>query len=1091
MNDVPFLLLAQNAMLLLGAAFLFDMVTHRFRLRQSLLMQAFAGFALGALGITVMLTSWVFGPGIVFDTRSILLGISGLFFGAFPTVIAMAMTAAFRIFQGGTGLLTGVLVILSSGLIGIAWRRFRRRRVGEISWGELYLFGVVVHAAMLGWMLMLPWTTALRVLSSIALPVILIYPAVTALLGVWMTSRCRREQAQEALKESEERYRSLFDHNIDAVLLSSPDGRIFKANAEACRIFGRAEEAICLAGRDGLFDPSDLRLPAALEERARTGRFRGELNMIRNDGTTFPAEISSALFTDQAGERRTTLIIRDITERKRIEQDMLLKDELLRMTGTMAKVGGWEFDAQTGSGTWTDEVARIHDLDPASETNLEIGLSFYEAESREKIERAIRQAVEEAKPYDLELEITSAAGTRKWVRTMGLPLVDGGRVVRVRGIFQDITESRRARDAIAKSEEKFRKAYYTSPDPVGINRLADGMYVSINPAFSRITGYTEQEVIGKTSWELNLWHSAEDGQKLVEDLRRDGQVTNFEAVFRMKNGDLRDGLMSATIIDLDGTPHILNITRDITEQKRAQEKLRESEKKYRWVVDNTADVIAVTDMDLHFTSISPSILRLRGYTAEEAMAQSLDQVMTPESMRIIAAAFEEEMKLEAGGTADPGRSRILELQEYRKDGSIIWVENTLSYLRDENQKPLGFISVSRDITQRMQYEERLERQLRQLAALREIDMAITGSLDMRVTLSVLLDQATATLGVDAADVLLLDPYSHKLAFAAGRGFLTDALKYSDISPGEGFAGKAALDRRTISIPDLRQEGTELFIKSPLLAEEKFISYYCVPLIAKGHVKGVLEIFNRTSLDPDPEWMDYLKALATQAAIAIENAALFDDLQKSNLEIVLSYDSTLEGWSRALDMRDRETEGHSRRVTETTVKFAQKMGIRNNELVHVRRGALLHDIGKMGIPDSILLKPGALNDDEWKIMRNHPVKAYELLFPIAYLRPALDIPYAHHEKWDGTGYPRGLKGQQIPLAARIFAIVDTWDALLSERPYRPAWPEQKAIAHIREQAGHQFDPELVRVFLAFLDEQKNHDQPPANVPAGSSFRHRLG
>jgi PAS domain S-box-containing protein len=491
-------------------------------------------------------------------------------------------------------------------------------------------------------------------------------------------------------------------------------------------------------------------------------------------------------------------------------------------------------------------------------------------------------------------------------------------------------------------------------------------------------------------------------------------------------------------------------------------------------------------MDLRFTYVSPSILRLRGFTPKEAMAQTMDQAVTPESMRVIAAAFEEEMKLEAGGTADPGRSRILELQEYRKDGSIIWVENTMSYIRDENLKPMGFISVSRDITGRKQNEERLKGRLRQLAALREIDMAITGSLDMRVTLSVFLDQVTETLGVDAAGVLLLDPYSHRLAFAAGRGFLTDALRHTNISLGEGFAGQAARDRRMISIPDMHQEGRELFRKSPLLSNEKFVSYYCAPLIAKGHVKGVLEIFNRTPLNPDPEWMDYLEALATQAAIAIDNASLFDDLQKSNLEIVLSYDSTLEGWSRALDMRDRETEGHSRRVTEMTVKIAQKMGIRNSELVHVRRGALLHDIGKMGIPDSILLKPGALNDEEWKIMRNHPAKAYELLSPISYLRPALDIPYAHHEKWDGTGYPRGLKGEQIPLVARIFAIVDTWDALRSDRPYRSAWPEQKAIEYIRAQAGLHFDPDLVRVFLDILDEWEETDRRAEDGSPGPLF-----
>src|SRR5207249_2272104 len=219
-------------------------------------------------------------------------------------------------------------------------------------------------------------------------------------------------------------------------------------------------------------------------------------------------------------------------------------------------------------------------------------------------------------------------------------------------------------------------------------------------------------------------------------------------------------------------------------------------------------------------------------------------------------------------------------------------------------------------------------------------------------------------------------------------------------------------------------------------------------------------FHGSPLDPDPEWLDFLEALAGQAAIAVDNTWLFDDLQRSNTELSLAYDTTLEGWSNALDLRDKETEGHTQRVTEMTMRLAQAMGVSSASLVHIRRGALLHDIGKMGIPDSILLKPGPLTGEEWEIMRRHPVYAYELLSPIAFLRPALDIPYCHHEKWDGTGYPRGLKGEQIPLAARIFAIVDVWDALRSARPYRAAWPRDKGPGHVRTPSGSHFGPHVV-------------------------------
>ena len=247
-----------------------------------------------------------------------------------------------------------------------------------------------------------------------------------------------------------------------------------------------------------------------------------------------------------------------------------------------------------------------------------------------------------------------------------------------------------------------------------------------------------------------------------------------------------------------------------------------------------------------------------------------------------------------------------------------------------------------------------------------------------------------------------------------------------------------------------------------------VPYHAVPLIAKGYVRGVLELFNRTPFEHDQDWLDFLDTLAGQAAIAIDNALLFDDLQKSNIELIHAYDSTLEGWSRALDLRDKETEGHSKRVTEMTLRLARQMGMTDGEQLQVRRGALLHDIGKMGIPDGILLKPGALSDAEWEIMRKHPVYAYELLFPISHLRPALDIPYCHHEKWDGTGYPRGLKGEYIPLSARIFSVVDVWDALCSDRPYRPAWPEEKIREYIKELSGKQFDPKVVEGFFEPLN-----------------------
>ncbi len=225
-----------------------------------------------------------------------------------------------------------------------------------------------------------------------------------------------------------------------------------------------------------------------------------------------------------------------------------------------------------------------------------------------------------------------------------------------------------------------------------------------------------------------------------------------------------------------------------------------------------------------------------------------------------------------------------------------------------------------------------------------------------------------------------------------------------------------------------------------------------------------------------ENLTVLNFIADQAKLLIVRNKTEEKLRGANQHLEEAYDSTLEGWSRALELRERETAGHSKRVVHLTLELARMLGLSNEDLIHIRRGALLHDIGKMGIPDSILLKPDKLTGEEWEIMRQHPIYAYQLLHPIEYLQPALDIPYAHHEKWNGLGYPRGLKGTEIPISARIFAIVDVWDALISDRPYSPAWKKDDVIAYIQSQANIQFDPKVVEAFIQYISTHPNEGDP---------------
>ena len=370
---------------------------------------------------------------------------------------------------------------------------------------------------------------------------------------------------------------------------------------------------------------------------------------------------------------------------------------------------------------------------------------------------------------------------------------------------------------------------------------------------------------------------------------------------------------------------------------------------------------------------------------------------------------------------------------------------------------------------RAQLYEQSQRQVRRLTSLRDIDSAIASSFDLRLTLNILMDQTVNHLNVDAVNIGLYHPELQGLTYLTGVGFTIPSPTRPQVRMGEGLAGQVLIRQQICHITNL-QNAPEA-VNEIIVKREGFVTYIGIPLIVKGQIKGVFEVFHRSPLSPTPDWMEFLHTLAGQAAIAIDSSQLFENLQRSNQELIQAYDTTLEGWARALELRDRETEGHTRRVTELTMRLARYIGVNDNEMVNIYRGVLLHDIGKMGVPDHILKKEGQLTEAEWSEMRRHPVYAYNLLAPISFLRGVLDIPYCHHEHWDGGGYPRGLKAEQIPLAARIFSVVDNWDALLSDRPYRKAWPREKVKAYLREGAGTLLDPRIVEIFLSMIENDE--------------------
>jgi len=354
----------------------------------------------------------------------------------------------------------------------------------------------------------------------------------------------------------------------------------------------------------------------------------------------------------------------------------------------------------------------------------------------------------------------------------------------------------------------------------------------------------------------------------------------------------------------------------------------------------------------------------------------------------------------------------------------------------------------------------------QLRALMSVGQAINSSLGLRRVLEEVMDSLISLMHAERG-FLMLRESNGEFAVQIARGIAHINLDE------EAFKVSKTVVRKVVDsgapVLTTNAQADPRFDAQMSVAAYQLRSILCVPLKLKDDLIGVLYVDNRAHAGIFKENdLELISGFADQAAVAIDSARLFEDLQESHRELEKAYQATLEGWVRALDLRDKETEGHTQRVTILTERLARSMGVEGDALVNIRRGALLHDIGKMAIPDGILLKPSQLTDDERILIQKHPVYAYEMLSPITFLVPAIDIPYCHHEKWDGSGYPRGLRGKDIPFAARIFPVVDVWDALTSNRPYRRALPQYEVRQRIKNDSGKHFDPVVVDAFMEMKD-----------------------
>lgn len=504
-----------------------------------------------------------------------------------------------------------------------------------------------------------------------------------------------------------------------------------------------------------------------------------------------------------------------------------------------------------------------------------------------------------------------------------------------------------------------------------------------------------------------------------------------------------------------------------------ERRLRESEARYRGLFETMTSGFVLFDsltnetgqvIDFRMVDINPAMLHLMNASREGIQGRRLSEIHSAPDLSFYINLYEQTIASTepvSREVYEPVYARYLEMRAYSPgSGQMALVVN--------------------DVTGRHHVEQELRQSYRQTAqallrmtVLRSIDTAITTYTDLPTISQAILEIILSLDEVDAA--LMFYPDQAELSLVGVSGISENALTPLLTNSLTREATYVFINRQPSTHGSKNDAG--LRDSLPALADNLasqlgFEAFAFMPLVTKGQVKGVLLLLAHVTAASDEVGVfDFFHALALQAAIAIDNVELFQGLKRSNEELSCAYDETIRGWAEALELRSADTRGHCDRVVQLSDQLARAMGMPEEDLIHFRRGVMLHDIGKLGIPDSILLKNGSLNEEEWEAIRRHPMYGYQMLRNIEYLRPAIDVPYCHHERWDGTGYPHGLAGDAIPRAARIFAVVDAWDALVSERPYHPPWPAQDAAEYLIAQSGKQFDPEVVDVFLALMNESQ--------------------
>ena len=850
---------------------------------------------------------------------------------------------------------------------------------------------------------------------------------INSLIGI-VRDISKEKQILDELRSSEERFRTLFNGSTDAILVSDLKTKKFvEVNDIACERLGYT--------RDELINLNPVELSVAENSpnapffnKAAMQKFLDEKKAvfesahITKQGSKIPVEINSHIFSLE-GREVILSIARDITDRKEAEARLQqlaniveFSNDAIISTSAKGDILSWNPGAQRMFGYSSDGIIgkKLEKLTPKDQQT--------------KAKVILNRVLNGEHITNFETTRINREGQRLYVSMTLSPMInDLGHVTAIAGVIRDVTGKKLIDKALRESEERYRLLFHSSGDLVFVHGFSKdgkpGSFNQINDVACDLLGYDRRELLNMTVQDIAVGQPNNTNHR--KDLMKNKHAL-FEWTFETNHGERIPVEINAHLFDMDGTPTVLSIARDITERKQTEARMRQLAN----IVDYSNDAITSTTPEGVMLSWNPGAEQLFGYKAKEILGRKLT-ALVPERKKTEARKLLERVM--------QGEDIVnFETVRLNNNGEEIDISLTLSAMLDENGKPFAIAGISRDVT-----EQKMARQ-----ALKESE------------------ERYRLLFNQSADLVFVNSFDPK-------GRTSKFIEVNDIAKTKlGYDSREFLNITmhdiAVGVPNKVDHGKELKKNNHALIEGVIASKdgreFDVEI--NSHVFSINESPTILSIARDiterKQAEQQLKSLNENLELRVQNRT--QELENANHELELSYEATLEGWVRALDMRDNATQGHTQRVTEMTIQLAECYGIDSSQIPHLRRGALLHDIGKIAIPDEILLKPGPLTEKEWKIMRRHPEHAYNFLAPIDYLAGSIDIPRYHHENWDGSGYPHGLKGKKIPIAARLFTIVDVWDALLSDRPYRAAWPQQEAMDYIRGQSGKKFDPKVTKVFI---------------------------